>query len=77
MSTAATKCLLCNSDAIGIFAFSRGCVCNPATVQPLCLHHVHKATPASGGSMELAEDLTVDGAFTIHWERQKKNGMKP
>jgi hypothetical protein len=63
-----TKCHLCEDPAVAVFYFSQGCVCDQTTVQPLCLHHCHKACPVSGGSMELIKDLTVDRAFTNHWD---------
>jgi hypothetical protein len=61
------KCHLCNDPAVAVFRFSRGCYCDPATVQPLCLHHAHRSVPAGGGSMDLIEDLTVGGEFGRYW----------
>lgn len=59
-----TPCFLCSSPAVAVFYFSRGCVCDPTTVQALCEHHFYKSAPASGGSMELIKDLTAGKAFT-------------
>lgn len=53
---------------MGVFAFSRGCVCSGATTQALCLQHAHRATPLAGGTMELVEDLTEGGGFARYWE---------
>jgi hypothetical protein len=62
-----TKCNLCNDEAIAIFYFNNGCICNEKNTQPLCLHHAHKSRPAGKGSMELIVDLTVSGIFTDYW----------
>jgi hypothetical protein len=58
-----TKCHLCDHHAVAVYYFSRGCYCDPSTVQPLCLHHAHKSRPVLNGTMELIKDLTVDGVF--------------
>jgi hypothetical protein len=65
------QCHLCGSPALGVFRFSRGCLCDPATVQPLCWQHAVKSRPAGGGSMELVEDLTTDGGFAAWWGRHR------
>jgi hypothetical protein len=66
-----TPCHLCDSPAVAVFYFSHGCVCSPATVQPLCLHHTQKSRPPvkSGGSIELIKDLTIDGSFEKFWQK--------
>jgi hypothetical protein len=56
------KCTLCDSEAIAVYYFDKGCVCNKSTTQPLCEHHIRKSTPI--GSMELIEDLTLDNKFS-------------
>ncbi len=60
-------CALCSDPAVAVFAFSHGCLCNPATVQSLCAQHAFKSWPAGGGSKVLIEDLTLDAAFTKAW----------
>ena len=57
-------CLLCESPSIAVFEFSKGCLCNPTVIQPLCLHHAMKSQPVLGGYKELIEDLTTDKSFS-------------
>jgi hypothetical protein len=62
-----TPCHLCGLAAVAVFYFSRGCYCNPSTVQSLCEHHARKSGPAAGGTMELIKDLTEGSAFSGAW----------
>jgi hypothetical protein len=62
------KCSLCDTEAVAVFHFSRGCHCSSEPIQALCLHHAHKSGPPSGGTMELIEDLTIDGEFSAYWK---------
>lgn len=71
MNDLPTKCHLCDDPALAVFYFSRGCVCDLATIQPLCPSHVAKSRPATGGSMELIKDLTIDGAFSEIWKHSR------
>jgi len=61
------KCCLCDQNAVAIFFMPGGCVARPdLKSQPLCQHHVIKASPLFG--MVLVEDLTVDDEFTKWWD---------
>jgi hypothetical protein len=60
MNDKPTQCCFCSHPAIGIWYLSQGCAARPdLTVQPLCEHHFHKATPIGG--FELIKDLTIEG----------------
>jgi hypothetical protein len=61
------KCHLCDGEAVAVFWFDKGCYCDEAQRQPLCLHHAYKSGPAKGGTMELIEDLSADGEFSRRW----------
>lgn len=66
------KCHLCDDKAVCIFEFSRGCYCDNATYQPLCLHHSFKSGPAKDGTMCLIKDLTEDKEFTKLWKKREE-----
>ncbi len=55
-------CHLCDSKAVAIYFFNEGCICAKDKVQPLCEHHIYKATPIE--SMEFIKDLTLNEEFT-------------
>lgn len=63
-----THCHLCSHEAVAIFFFSHGCVCDKSTIQPLCEHHARKAQPLEPGTMELIKDLTVGEEFSKQWK---------
>jgi hypothetical protein len=66
----AESCRFCDSKPVAVFAFDSGCVCYPEDRrQALCMQHVVRATPL--GSMQLAQDLTCDGAFGDWWRRHR------
>jgi len=65
------KCILCDSKAIAVYYFSKGCVCNSNQIQPLCEHHIYKATPIE--TMQLIKDLTVDREFTNQVQNRRDN----
>jgi succinate dehydrogenase/fumarate reductase-like Fe-S protein len=56
------KCTLCDAEAIAIYYFDKGCVCSKKQMQPLCEHHIYKATPING--MKLIKDLTIDHEYS-------------
>lgn len=64
-----TPCHLCGAPAVAVFYLSRGCYCDPTTVQALCPHHAFKSGPAAGGGMELVKDLTDSQEFSRLWAR--------
>ena len=55
-----TKCHLCDTEAIAIFCFTKGCYCDKTEIQPLCLHHAYKSGPNNDGAMILLEDLSIE-----------------
>ncbi len=62
------KCHLCDAEAIAIFYFNKGCICNKDHWQPLCCHHTYRSQPI--GTMELFEDLTLDNEFSKGWRKR-------
>ncbi len=66
------KCFLCNSIAVAMYYFDKGCMYNKQQVQCLCEYHIHKARPL--GSMVLLRNTINDfnPPNTILFSRQMK-----
>jgi hypothetical protein len=61
------SCRFGDGPAVAVFDMDAGCICFPDDrQQALCAQHAMRSTPL--GSMVLADDLTVGGAFTAWWE---------
>lgn len=69
-----TICRFCSSEAVGLYALDRGCVCYPDDrEQALCAQHVVRATPLGGFDLVAGPGLED---FLSWEERQIKKGLK-